>query len=199
MTSPYDNPTYQRTARPVLFLDRDGVINQVVAVPYTREVSGFDTPIRVSEFKLIDGVKESLVTLRQWDVLIFIISNQPGYAKGKMSLRVIHDISARMLQLLQHRDCPVSITEIYYCLHHPQATEPHLRDCECRKPKPGLFLHAAAEWNIDLEHSVSVGDRDKDTQAAQNAGVGRILQLGLPDQPMSLIGAMPTIIRYLNL
>ena len=199
MTSPYDNPTYQRTARPALFLDRDGVINQVVAVPHTREVSGFDAPIRVTEFKLIDGVKESLVTLRQLDVLVFVVSNQPGYAKGKMSLRAIHDISARMLQLLQHRDCPVSITEIYYCTHHPNAIKVHLRECNCRKPKPGLFLRAAAEWNIDLARSVSVGDRDKDSRAAYLANVGHVIQLGYPEHPTTLAGAMPEIITYLEL
>ena len=199
MTNPYDNPTYRRIARPALFLDRDGVINHLVVVQPTREVSGLDSPIRVAEFRLIDGVKESLVTLRQLGVLIFVISNQPGYAKGKMSLRAVHDISARMLQLLQDRDFPVSITEIYYCTHHPDAIKEHLRECDCRKPKPGLFLRAAAEWNVDLTRSVSVGDRDKDTHAAKRAGVGCVIQLGSPNQPTSLAGAVPKILWYLGL
>jgi len=199
MTSPYSNPTYQHTARPALFLDRDGVINHLVVVPPIREVSGLDSPIRVSEFRLIDGVRGCLTSLHQSGVLVFVVSNQPGYAKNKMSLQAIHNITARMLQVVTYKDYPVPITEVYYCTHHPHSTKPHLRDCNCRKPKPGLFLQAAAEWNLDLGRSVAVGDRDKDTHAAKRAGVGSIIQLGLPNQPTSLVGAMPKILWYLNL
>lgn len=192
------SPMYRRIALPAVFLDRDGVINHLVVVQSTREASGLDSPIRVAEFRLIDGVRESLIKLRQLDVLVFVVSNQPGYAKGKCSLRAIHDISARMMQLVAHSDVPIPITEIYYCTHHPNATKVHLRNCNCRKPKPGLFLRAAAEWNIDLERSVAVGDRAVDTVAAYRAGVGGIVQLGAPDRPTTLAGAMPTIIKILE-
>lgn len=189
---------YRRTARPALFLDRDGVINHLVVVPPSREISGLDYPIRVNEFRLIDGAKESLATLRQLGVLIFVVSNQPGYAKHKMSLRAIHDITARMLQLLQHKDAPVSIAEVYYCMHHPTAIKEHLRNCRCRKPEPGLFLRAAAEWNIDLKRSVAVGSQEKDTKAAYRARINTIFQLGYPGNPTSLAGAMSHIIKRLG-
>lgn len=185
---------YQRESLPAVFLERDGVINHLVAT--SRKASGVDVPISVVEFTLIDGVRDSLCVLGQLGLMIFVVSNQPDFAKGKMSLAIIQDITQRMFQLVAHPDCLVPITEVYYCPHYPHSTKQHMRNCDCRKPKPGLFLRAAADWNIDLSRSISIGDRDKDTQAAINAGIERIIQLDFPGDPHTLAGAVPVIMQH---
>ena len=145
-----------------VFLDRDGTIN------YHR---GFLT--RADQFELITGAASAIKAINKSGYLAIVVSNQPVIARGECSfeqLRAIHD---KMETLLGKEGAFVDA--IYYCPHHPDKGFPgerpaYKRHCDCRKPKPGLLLQAAQEWNIDLAQSVMIGDSETDVLAGQQAG-----------------------------
>lgn len=145
-----------------IFLDRDGTINKYV---------GFlCTP---SQFELIDGVAEAIRLINDSGYLAVVITNQPVIARGEITasqLEIIHNKMETMLG-----DTGAYIDAIYYCPHHPdKGFEGEILslkfDCDCRKPKPGLLLQAAKDFNIDLSHSWIVGDSECDILAGINAG-----------------------------
>jgi len=155
-------------SRRAIFLDRDGVINAYV---YNPEFGTVDSPSNPDEFQLISGVPEAIRALRSMGFLVIVVSNQPGIAKGKFSSQLLDSTTAKMLE-----ECGHNIDDVYYCLHHPQATNlKYLADCACRKPKPGLLLQAAAKWEIDIAASFMVGDGLTDILAGRAAGVRTIL------------------------
>lgn len=145
-----------------IFLDRDGTINQY---------KGFLT--KADAFELLPGVAESIKLINRSGYLAIVVSNQPVIARGDCSfeeLRAIHD---KMETELGKQGAFVDA--IYYCPHHTdKGFEGERTDykinCNCRKPKPGLLLHAAEEWNIDLGESYMIGDSDRDVLAGQAAG-----------------------------
>jgi D,D-heptose 1,7-bisphosphate phosphatase len=154
--------------KPAVFLDRDGVINTYV---YNPEFGTVDSPSNPDEFQLNTGVAEAVSALRAMGVLVIVVSNQPGIAKGKFSAELLKAMTAKMLDA-----CGNQIDDVYYCLHHPQASNPqYLANCECRKPKPGMLLEAAAKWEIDLGSSYMVGDGLTDVLAGRAAGTQTIL------------------------
>jgi D-glycero-D-manno-heptose 1,7-bisphosphate phosphatase len=107
-------------------------------------------------------------------VLVVVISNQPGIAKGKFSLELLQAMTDKMLAQLAQGGA--RLDAIYYCHHHPEGVvEPYRKVCECRKPKPGLLLAAAADLNIDLSRSIFIGDGITDIKAGQAAGVTTML------------------------
>ena len=130
-----------------VFLDRDGVINELV---YHQEQEVIDSPFTPGQFKLIPGVTEALKTLHDNGYLTILVSNQPGIAKGHMTTKNFELIRQRM-----HSELIGDGTELdgeYYCLHHPDAVvEKYRMQCDCRKPLPGLLFKAAREKNIDLK------------------------------------------------
>jgi D-glycero-D-manno-heptose 1,7-bisphosphate phosphatase len=153
-----------------VFLDRDGVINSYV---YNTEFGTVDSPSNVDEFQLNPGVPQAIATLHSMDMLVIVVSNQPGIAKGKFSPQILNSVTEKMLA-----ECEHNIDDIFYCLHHPQATNPnYLANCDCRKPEPGLLFQAAAKWDIDLTQSFMVGDSLTDIQAGRTAG-SRTIYLG---------------------
>jgi D-glycero-D-manno-heptose 1,7-bisphosphate phosphatase len=153
-----------------VFLDRDGVINSYV---YNAEFGTVDSPSNADEFQLKSGVPEAIAALRSMNMLVIVVSNQPGIAKGKFSLEILNSVTEKM-----HAECGNNIHDVFYCLHHPQATNPkYLANCNCRKPEPGLLLQAAAKWDIDLAESFMVGDSLTDIQAGRTAGT-RTIYLG---------------------
>src|SRR5947209_7370654 len=136
-----------------VFLDRDGVINAMWCEP---ESGAIDSPKNPSQFKLMPGVSGAIKTLRDRGFLTIIVSNQPGIAKGKLTPQMLEEMTQKMHTYLNTTGA--EIDAVYYCLHHPQAVLSEYRAvCNCRKPKPGLLLQAAAEWNIDLESSYMIG------------------------------------------
>ncbi|MEH0687671.1 D-glycero-beta-D-manno-heptose 1,7-bisphosphate 7-phosphatase [Vibrio cholerae] len=145
-------------AKPAVFLDRDGVIN--VDHGYVHDEH---------DFEFIDGVFEATKQLKQMGYLLVLVTNQSGIARGKFS-------EDRFLSLTQWMDWNfvdhgVEFDGFYYCPHHPDYGDD--RDCECRKPKPGMFQSAQRFLDIDMAKSVMVGDKAQDLMAAEAAGVGQ--------------------------
>jgi D,D-heptose 1,7-bisphosphate phosphatase len=160
-----------------VFLDRDGTINQMVHNPGH---GFFDSPMRPSEFVLLPGVGEGIKQINQAGFLAIVISNQPGIAKGKLSKLLLDEITVKMHQTLNAQGA--KLDGVYYCLHHPDAVlEEYHQNCNCRKPKPGLLLQAANEWEIDLPSSYFIGDGIADV-AAGKAAETTCLYMGSRDE-----------------
>lgn len=145
-----------------VFLDRDGTINEYV---------GFLKS--VEEFKLLDGVAEAVKKINDSGYLAIIITNQPVIARGEVSFEQLSEIHNKMETLLGAEGA--YLDAIYFCPHHPHKGYEGERaeykiDCSCRKPKPGLILRAANDFNIDLSKSFMVGDTENDVLCGKNAG-----------------------------
>ena len=154
-----------------VFLDRDGVINELV---YHQEQEVIDSPFTPRQFKLIPGVTEALKTLHNGGYLTFLVSNQPGIAKGHMTAKNFELIKHKMNSELNNGGA--ALDGEYYCLHHPEAVVEKYRVlCDCRKPLPGLLFKAAREKDIDLKQSWLIGDNLSDIQAGIAAGCRTIL------------------------
>ena len=144
-----------------IFLDRDGTINKYV---------GFLKDI--NEFELRDGVAEAVRLINKSGYLAIVATNQPVIARGEVSYDELTEIHNKMETLLGNEGA--YLDAIYYCPHHPhsgyegEVTELKI-DCDCRKPKPGLLLKAAADYNIDLHQSWMIGDGENDVLAGKNA------------------------------
>src|SRR5437763_423638 len=144
-----------------VFLDRDGVINPYVFNP---EFGTMDSPARASEFSLLQGVGAAINRLNQFGLQVVVISNQPGIAKRKFTLSHLNAITAKMRASVE--SAGGKIDAIYYCRHHPDSLLPFYRkNCECRKPKPGLLFMAANDRDIDIAKSYTVGDGVTDVLA----------------------------------
>jgi D-glycero-D-manno-heptose 1,7-bisphosphate phosphatase len=154
-----------------VFLDRDGVINQLI---YHQEQGIIDSPFTVGQFRLIPGAGEAIKKLHEMDYKVILVSNQPGIAKGHLSRETFDQIRWKMNEELAKEGA--FLDGEYYCLHHPEATVEEFRvNCECRKPKPGLLLQAARDMDIDLSWSWMVGDGLSDIKAGKAAGCRTIL------------------------
>lgn len=141
-----------------VFLDRDGVIN--------REIG--DYVYTVSDFKINDGIIESLRLLSDNNFLIFVISNQGGIAKGRYTFTDVERVHNYLKEELQKHK--IELTEIYYCAHHTDADS----HCLCRKPDSVMLEKAIARFDINTKQSYMIGDRDRDVEAGQKAGLKTI-------------------------
>lgn len=155
----------------VVFLDRDGVINELI---YYADHGIIDSPFTPEQFKLLSGVGEAINTFHKSGFKVIVASNQPGIAKGYFSKDTFNEIKARMESELNKEGA--FLDGQYYCLHHPEARNESLRvNCTCRKPEPGLLVQAAEEMNIDLGNSWMIGDGLTDIKAGRIAGCKTIL------------------------
>jgi D-glycero-D-manno-heptose 1,7-bisphosphate phosphatase len=153
-------------SHPAVFLDRDGVLNELVFNPTT---GAHESPHTPEELHLLPGVAEAARRLQAAGFALFIVSNQPSYAKGKTSLENIHAIAALVERRLA--DAGVRIWRSLYCLHHPAGTvAPYAGACRCRKPKPQLLFDARDEFDLDLASSWMIGDQDSDIECGRRAG-----------------------------
>jgi D-glycero-D-manno-heptose 1,7-bisphosphate phosphatase len=158
------------TARGVI-LDRDGVINELVYFP---EVGVIDSPLNPDQFRLLPDVPKAIRILNDLDFKIAVVSNQPAIAKGKTTEKLFAEISLKMRKELEREGARLDAE--YYCFHHPDAVRQEYKaNCECRKPKPGLFLKASSELGLDPSRSFSIGDSLVDVKAAKAAGFATIL------------------------
>jgi D-glycero-D-manno-heptose 1,7-bisphosphate phosphatase len=140
-----------------VFLDRDGVLNRAIVrdgKPYP--------PANLSELEILPGVGEALAALHAAGFLLIVVTNQPDVARGTTTREAVQEINAAL-------GAALPIDEFRTCFHDNEFA------CECRKPKPGALLAAAALHNIDLRESYMVGDRWRDTEAGQRAGCKTIL------------------------
>ena len=154
-----------------VFLDRDGVINEIVYFP---ELGLLDSPLNPRQFKLLPNVAKAIKIFNGLGLKVVIVSNQPSIAKGKTTMELFERIRAKMNRELKRGGAKVDSE--YYCFHHPEAKYARYRvKCRCRKPKPGLLLRAAKDLGIDHRKSFMIGDSVTDVQAGQAAGCRTIL------------------------
>jgi len=143
-------------AQRAVFLDRDGVINQVVVrngMPYP--------PSHVEEFELYEDIRDGCARLKAANFLLVAITNQPDVGRGTQSREAVEAMNQKMQSALSLLD------RIEVCYH---AGERYGQPCDCRKPRPGMILRAAAELNIDPKMSYVIGDRWLDVDCARAAG-----------------------------
>lgn len=145
-----------------IFLDRDGTINKYVG--FLRNID---------DFELIEGVSEAIKQINQSGYLAIVVTNQPVIARGEVTWDELHEIHKKMETLLGKEGA--YIDGMYICPHHPdkgfEGERPEYKfDCDCRKPKPGLLLQAAKDFNIDLSQSYMIGDSERDVEAGKVAG-----------------------------
>ena len=150
-----------------IFLDRDGTINKYIG--FLRNID---------DFELLPGVAEAIKKLNVTGYLAIVITNQPVIARGEVSLEELEQIHNKMETLLGSEGA--YLDAIYFCPHHPhkgfEGERPELKgDCLCRKPKPGMILRAAEDFNIDLFDSWMVGDGENDIKAGKAAGCKTVL------------------------
>ena len=140
-----------------VFLDRDGVVNQVVF-----RKGQPSSPRSLEEFIWVEGIQEAVKRLKSASWLVFVITNQPDIARQKLDPIISGQISATIYQYLP-------IDEIVVC--------PHDNDdnCACRKPHPGMLISLAERWQVDLGQSLIIGDSWKDMAAGKNANCQTIL------------------------
>jgi D-glycero-D-manno-heptose 1,7-bisphosphate phosphatase len=133
-----------------VFLDRDGTINVEKNYLY-----------KIEDFEFLPGVIEGLKLLQDAGYLLIIITNQSGIARGYYTEEDFNRLNNWMLNQLKENG--VNISKVYYCPHLPDSpVEKYRKDCDCRKPKLGMFLQAVVDYNIDLCKSFAIGDKIRD-------------------------------------
>lgn len=176
-----------------VFLDRDGTINKYVG--FLRDID---------EFELLPGVAEAIKKINVSGYLCIVVTNQPVIARGEVTVGQLEEIHNKMETLLGQEGA--YIDGLYYCPHHPhkgyegEVVELKI-DCECRKPKPGMLLKAAEDFNIDLESSWMVGDGENDIKAGIAAGCKNALintECEFYGQTVATASLLDFVDRYLN-
>ncbi len=153
------------SGRPAVFLDRDGTVN---------EQMGYIN--HLSRFHLLPGVAAAIRRLNERGIPVIIVTNQSGLARGYFPPALLAQVHEKMVEELAAGGA--RLDGIYVCPHHPEAKREEYRlDCDCRKPKTGLFATAAVEHHIDLSASFVVGDRWSDLKAAAACAATGVLVL----------------------
>lgn len=150
-----------------IFLDRDGTINKYIGFLRKEE-----------EFELLPGVAEAVRKINQSGYLAIVVTNQPVIARGEVTYSQLENIHNKMETLLGKEGA--YLDGIYFCPHHPHkgydGEVAELKtECDCRKPKPGMLLKAADDFNIDLSQSYMIGDGENDIRAGEAAGCKTVL------------------------
>jgi D-glycero-D-manno-heptose 1,7-bisphosphate phosphatase len=171
--------------RPAIFLDRDGVLNEVELLhgkPYP--------PAGVEQLRLLPGVGDACNRLRDLGFTLVVVTNQPDIARGKQT----RDEVDRMHDVLRAR---LPLDEIVVCAHDD------IDDCPCRKPRPGMILDTATRLGLDLDASVCVGDRWRDIEAGKRAGVMAIfVDRGYgerrPTNADAVVASLPAAVEFIE-
>ncbi len=137
-----------------LFLDRDGVINIEKDYLY-----------KIEDFEFIDGVFDICKYYQNLGYIIIVVTNQSGIARKYYTEEDFSKLTSWMINEFSIHG--IDIKKVYYCPHHPDISG----KCSCRKPNPGMLLDASKDFNIDLKNSLLIGDKERDIQAALNAGL----------------------------
>ena len=135
-----------------IFLDRDGVINKEINYLY-----------KIKDFEFLGGVFEACSFFQLLNYSIIIISNQSGIGRGIYSEQDYIKVNNWMLNEFSLKN--ISILDTFHCPHLPTAY------CNCRKPNPGMFLEAKKKYNIDMNLSWMIGDKETDIESANRAGI----------------------------
>ena len=146
-----------------VFFDRDGTLNVEVGYLYEFE-----------KFKWIDGAIEVVKYCNDNGYLTIIVTNQSGIARGYYTEADVKELHRRMNEELSKQGA--HIDDFFYCPHHPEGiVDKYSIDCECRKPKSGLIEEACRKYDIDKSKSLMIGDKPRDVECGENAGVYSIL------------------------
>jgi len=135
-----------------IFLDRDGVINKEVEYLFM-----------IDDFEFIEGVFDACLYFQNLDYKIIIVSNQSGIARGYYNENDFHRLTKWMLNQFNAKG--ISILDVFHCPHAPESK------CNCRKPKPGMLMEAKMKYDIDMDVSWMIGDKETDIKAANLAGI----------------------------
>ena len=150
------------TARKVLFLDRDGVINVNLGYVHTPEGTQW-----------VPGIFELCAAAQAEGYALVVATNQAGIARGYYDITEFERYTKWMHAQFAERG--ITIRATVYCPHHPEMGVGSLRAvCQCRKPAPGMFIEAFARLSVDPGQSLFVGDKVSDMQAGAAAGLGRL-------------------------
>lgn len=149
--------------RPAIFLDKDGTLLE--DVPYN---------VDPKQMRFSRGAAEALTRLAALDVPLFVISNQPGVARGRFESSRLDAVCKQLAAMFASRGA--TLTAAYFCPHDPRGSVAAFAfDCACRKPRPGLLQRAASEHGIDLQGSWMIGDILDDVEAGKRAGCRAVL------------------------
>lgn len=149
-----------------VFLDRDGVINSLI---YHKDLGTVDSPGTVAQFRVLPRVPQAIRRLNNLGLIVVVVSNQPGIAKGRFSIGLLEKFEQKLQVALKPAGARIDAT--YYCLHHPDAIVRKLRKrCRCRKPAIGMLTHASRDLGLSLKESYMVGDGLTDIEAGSRAG-----------------------------
>lgn len=152
-------------SKPAIFLDRDGTI--------IKEVGYIDSPEKIS---LIPRADEAIRSLQESGFKIIVVSNQSGVAHGYFDEDTVRLINERVSDIFASKSAVIDA--FYFCPHHPDfGNQDYKKDCECRKPKPGMILQAVEEHRIDLSNSIMIGDKFTDVKTGKNLNLLSILVL----------------------
>ena len=135
-----------------IFLDRDGVINKEINYLH-----------KIEDFEFIDGVFEACQYLQSLEYKIIVITNQSGISRGLYTKNDYQIITKWMVSQFMKNN--ISILDTFHCPHLPDS------GCNCRKPKPGMLLNAKNKYDIDMNQSWMIGDKETDITAAISSGI----------------------------
>ncbi|AGB42166.1 histidinol-phosphate phosphatase family protein [Halobacteroides halobius DSM 5150] len=148
-----------------VFMDRDGTVSKEIG--YVNHAS---------RYELLPRTSLAIKKLNQAGIKALLATNQAGVARGYFKEEMIGEVHAKLERLLAQEDA--YLDEIYYCHHHPDVGEGKFnKNCNCRKPKPGMLLQGAEEFDLDLNKSYMVGDKISDVETARRVGAKGILVL----------------------
>jgi len=150
-------------ARPAIFIDRDGTLSHEVG--YVNHAS---------RFRLFPYAVDAVRAVNRSGFLAILVTNQSGVARGYFPEALVDEVHGAINASMAAGGA--RLDAIYVCTHHPAAGEPpYRRDCDCRKPRPGMLRRAEAELDVDLARSYVVGDRLADLQLAWGVGARGVL------------------------
>jgi len=159
---PNAGPLYSGTevmTNKAVFLDRDGVINVDHGYVYRKE-----------DFEFVDGIFEACRYFQNNGYLLIVVTNQSGIARGMYTEDDFQELTEWMVQ--RFREEGVEIAGVYHCPHHPDFGSEETKNCDCRKPKPGMIRQAIDDFDLDPGRCILIGDKTSDALAGLAAGVG---------------------------
>ena len=142
-----------------LFLDRDGIINVDHGYVY-----------KIEDFEFVEGIFELVKEFTDAGYLIFVVTNQSGIDRGYYSEEDFSTLSDWMIEAFKKKG--IKIKKVYYCPHSPK------EKCHCRKPETGMIEEALKNYNIDIENSWIIGDKQSDIDLAKNANIPNSIYIG---------------------
>ena len=155
-----------------LFLDRDGVVNIEKEYLY-----------KIEDFEFINGIVDLCKYYINLGYIIVVVTNQSGIAREYYTQNDFEALTSWMVD--EFMKSGIKISKVYYCPHHPDISG----KCDCRKPNPGMLLNAQKDFDIDLNSSIIIGDKERDIEAGLNAG---LRESYLFDESMKAINSKAT-------